>query len=105
MEVKREPLYDGPAIVEALIRISAENESWQTYFEQHNIRPLHISYEQLTSEMDSTVRLVMEYIGVKLDEVPAPQTKRQSDSSTSEWATRFVEEFPQYAHRAKMLQS
>ncbi|MEO8363200.1 MAG: Stf0 family sulfotransferase [Ilumatobacteraceae bacterium] len=105
MEVKREPVYDGPAIVEALRRISAENESWQMYFEQHNIRPLHISYEQLTSEMDSTVRLVMEYIGVKLDEVPAPQTKRQSDSSTSEWATRFVEEFPPYAHRANMLQS
>lgn len=102
MEIKQEPVYDGPAIVAALKRISAENASWQTYFEQHNIRPLHISFEQLTGEMDSTVRLVMDYIGVQLGEVPDPQTKRQSDSATGEWATRFVEEFPQYAHRAHM---
>lgn len=105
MEIKQDPIYDGFAIAAALERIASENTSWQTYFEQHNIHPLSISYEQLTGDMDATVRRVMDYIGVQLDEVPAPQTKRQSDSATGEWASRFVREFPQYAHRAQMAQS
>jgi len=104
MEIKRDPVYDGSSIAAALDRISTENADWQTYFEQNNIQPLNISYEQLTREMDVTVRRVMEYIGAPIDVIPSPQTKQQSDSTSSEWATRFIREFPQYAHRAQMLQ-
>lgn len=104
METKQDPVYDGSSIVAALERITKENADWQTYFEQNNIQPLNISYEQLTREMDATVRRVMDYIGVHIDEVPSPQTKQQSDSTSSEWATRFIREFPQYAHRTQMLQ-
>lgn len=104
MEIKREPVYDGSSIVAALKRISAENADWQMYFEQNNIHPLTITFEQLTQEMDLTVRRVMHYIGAKIEAVPSPQTSQQSDSTSSEWATRFVQEFPQYAHRANMRQ-
>ncbi len=104
MEVKGEAAYDGLAIAAALDRIAAENADWQTYFEQNDIRPLNITFEQLTQEMDDTVRLVMNYIGANIDVIPNPQTKQQSDSTNSEWATRFVQEFPQYAHRANMRQ-
>ncbi|MEO5974047.1 MAG: Stf0 family sulfotransferase [Ilumatobacteraceae bacterium] len=104
MESKREPVYDGLSIVAALERISAENADWQTYFERNNIHPLSITFEQLTQEMEETVRRVMHYIGAKIDTVPSPQTKQQSDSTSGDWAIRFVQEFPQYAHRAKLPQ-
>ncbi len=104
MEIKRDPIYDGASIAAALERITSENADWQTYFEQNNIQPLNISYEQLTREMDDTVRRVMDFIGTSIDVVPSPQTKQQSDSTSSEWATRFSREFPQYAHRAQMPQ-
>lgn len=104
MEVKQNPIYDGSSIAAALERITSENADWQTYFEQNNIQPLNISYEQLTGEMDVTVRRVMDYIGASIDVVPSPQTKQQSDSTSSDWATRFSREFPQYAHRAQMPQ-
>ena len=104
MEVQREPIYDGLAIVDALKRIADENVDWSAYFERNNIQPLNITYEQLTRNMDATVRRVMDHIGVHIDEVPAPQTTRQSDSINTDWATRFIREFPHFAHRARMPQ-
>ncbi|MHB1129047.1 MAG: Stf0 family sulfotransferase [Ilumatobacteraceae bacterium] len=102
MEIKQDPVYDGSSIIEALERIASENADWKAYFEENNIQPLNITYEQLTKDMDATIRRVMDHIGIHIDEVPAPQTTQQSDSTNSEWATRFIHEFPQFAHRAQM---
>ncbi len=101
METKRDPVYDGPSIVAALERIANENTAWTTYFERNNIQPLDITFEQLTQNMNATVRRVMDHIGTHIDQVPVPQTKQQSDSINSEWATRFLHEFPQYTHRSQ----
>ncbi|TSA52831.1 MAG: hypothetical protein D4R44_04860 [Actinobacteria bacterium] len=99
MEMQREPIYDGDAIVSALERIADENEQWQKYFVDNNIAPLNITYEQLTRDMDATVRAVMNHIGSPIDTVPAPQTKKQSDEASKEWAERFLLEHPEHAHR------
>ncbi len=102
MEVQREPIYDDGAIVGALARITDENAQWQKYFVDNNIVPLDITYEQLTRDMDTTVRLVMNHIESPIDTVPAPQTKKQSDVTSKEWAERFVLEHPEHAHRANV---
>ena len=102
MEVQREPIYDGDAIKSALARIADENTQWQKYFVDNNIVPLDITYEQLTRDMDATVRLVMNHIDSPIDTVPAPQTKKQSDATSKEWAERFVLEHPEHAHRANV---
>lgn len=102
MAIKNEPVYDGPAIVRALERIASENADWQKYFEQNDIRPLEITYEQLTRDMDATIRKIILHIGAHIDAVPTPQIKQQSDSTNGEWAIRFLAEFPQYALRAQM---
>lgn len=104
MEIKQDPVYNGLAIVDALQRIAGENADWNTYFERNEVQPLNITYEQLTRDMDATVRRVMDHVGAHIDEVPAPQTTQQSDSTNSEWAARFVQEFPQFAHRAQAPQ-
>jgi LPS sulfotransferase NodH len=52
--------------------------------------------------MDATVRLVMNHIDSPIDTVPAPQTKKQSDATSKEWAERFVLEHPKHAHRANV---
>jgi LPS sulfotransferase NodH len=102
MQVQREPVYDSDAIISALARIADENTQWQKYFVDNNIVPLEITYEQLTRDMDATVRLVMNHIDSPIDTVPAPQTKKQSDVTSKEWAERFVLEHPEYAHRANV---
>jgi LPS sulfotransferase NodH len=102
MKVQREPVYDGDAIIGALSRIADENDQWQKYFADNNIKPLEITYEQLTRDMDATVRLVMNHIDSPIDTVPAPQTKKQSDAASREWAERFVREHPEHSHRANL---
>lgn len=104
MEIKRDPIYDGMAIAAALDKIASENADWKTYFQRNDIQPLSITFEQLTRDMDATVRRLMNHIGTPIETVPTPQTTPQSDSINGEWATRFVHEFPQFAHRAQMPQ-
>ena len=99
MQVVREPIYDAPAIINALDRITEENAQWDNYFATEGIVPLHITYEQLISNMDSTVRKVMAFIDSPIEVVPAPQTKKQSESASRQWAERFVNEYPEHIHR------
>ncbi len=102
MEVQREPVYDSIAIVDALKRIADENTQWTKYFTDNKISPLSITYEQLTRDMDATVRKVMDFIDSPIDTVPAPQTKKQSDVTSKEWAELFLREHPEHAHRANV---
>jgi len=105
MEVQREPVYDSAAIVDALKRIADENTQWTKYFADNKISPLSITYEQLTRDMDATVRKVMDFIDSPIDTVPAPQTKKQSDFTSKEWAELFLREHPEHAHRANVPNS
>jgi len=99
MVANKDPHYDADAIIDALERISSENAQWDTYFSANAITPLHVTYEQLTREMDATIRLIMGHIGAHVDEVPPPATKSQSDELNAQWAQRFVDEHPEHAHR------
>ena len=105
MEVQREPVYDSIAIVDALKRIADENTQWTKYFTDNKISPLSITYEQLTRDMDATVRKVMDFIDSPIDTVPAPQTKKQSDVTSKEWAELFLQEHPEHVHRANVPNS
>jgi len=104
MATKADPVYDADAIAAALARISEENSDWDVYFTQHNINPLHITYEQLTRDMESTIKRVMTFIGSPVEVVPAPQTKKQGDSINKDWAERFLAEYPEHVGRTTMWQ-
>jgi LPS sulfotransferase NodH len=100
MAIKREPVYDAAAITRALNRIQHENDQWSQYFTDHGITPLHITYEQLTRDTESTIRSIMDFIGAPVDRVPAATTRSQSDGINTEWAARFLADHPHFAHRA-----
>ena len=104
MATKADPVYDAEAITAALSRISDENSDWDVYFTQNSITPLHITYEQLTRDMDPTIRRVMAFIDTPIDVVPEPQTKKQGDAVNKEWAERFLAQYPEHAERTRMWQ-
>jgi LPS sulfotransferase NodH len=99
MKAKHEPHYDSRAILEALERIDHENSCWSRYFAEHDIHPLHITFEELTRDTETTIRRVLHHIGESVDTVPPTQTSRQSDGINAEWARLFVREYPHLAHR------
>ena len=99
-----EPVYNEQEIVTALHTISSANKSWDQYFAEHKIDPLHLTYEQLTREMDSTVRRIMAHINTNIENVPAPQTKRQSDGASAQWESQFLEARPEFRARAATIE-
>jgi LPS sulfotransferase NodH len=100
MAVVREPVYDAEAITRALARIQHENDQWTHYFSEHGIAPLHITYEQLTRDTDTTIQAIMSFIEAPIEHVPPATTRSQSDGINAEWAHRFLHEHPEHAHRA-----
>ena len=99
MAAIKEPVYDGPAIAQALDRIAHENMQWSNYFASNNISPLHITYEELIGDTPATIGKIMNLIGEQLGEIPASQVRPQSDSRNGQWAAQFITEYPQHAHR------
>jgi LPS sulfotransferase NodH len=97
-------VYDADAIAAALDRISDENSDWDVYFAQNHITPLHITYEQLTRDMDTTIKRLMSFIGSPIESVPEPQTKKQGDAVNKEWAERFLAQCPEHTERTRMWQ-
>ena len=54
----------------------------------------------LIGDLDGTVRRILATVSAEAAEIPAPQTKQQSDSSSRDWIDRFLAERPQHRHRA-----
>jgi LPS sulfotransferase NodH len=104
MSATNEPVYNEQEIVNALHTISSANKSWDQYFAEHQIDPLHLTYEQLTREMDITVRRIMAHINTPIENVPAPQTKRQSDGASAHWESQFLEARPEFKARAATIE-
>ena len=103
MTAIREPIYNEQAIVEALETISTANKNWDAYFAKHSITPLFVTYEQLTRDMNTTVRRIMSHINTPIDTVPEPQTKRQSDGASAMWEQQFLNSRPEFASRAATI--
>lgn len=105
MSAVREPKYDETAIVTALETISQANKNWDKYFAENSITPLHVTYEQLTRDMDATVRRIMNHIETPITTVPEPQTKRQSDTASATWEKQFLQARPEFASRAATMKA
>jgi LPS sulfotransferase NodH len=103
MTAIREPVYNEQAIVDALETISTANKNWDAYFAKHSITPLFVTYEQLTRDMNTTVRRIMSHINTPIETVPEPQTKRQSDGASAQWEQQFLNSRPEFASRAATI--
>jgi len=104
MSARSEPIYSEQEIVAALQTIQNANLSWDKYFSEHQIVPLHVTYEQLTRDMDVTVRRIMSHIETPIETVPAPQTKRQSDDASAQWERKFLDARPEFESRAATIE-
>jgi len=100
MTVRAGATYDADAIEAALDRIADENESWDRYLGDIGAAPMRATFEELVGDLDGTVRRILATVSAEAAEIPAPQTKQQSDSSSREWIERFLAERPQHRHRA-----
>jgi LPS sulfotransferase NodH len=79
--------------IQYLERVLIDHESkWQKYFEENNIDPLVLVYEELAEDPASAIAEVLKLIGVSGPAYvkPRPRLLRQSDSLTDEWVERYI---------------
>jgi trehalose 2-sulfotransferase len=70
-----------------------QEESWQRIFAAHGIVPHCVTYEDLVADHESTVRRVLEFLGIgdETTSIAAPESLRQSDGMSVEWEARYRE--------------
>jgi trehalose 2-sulfotransferase len=86
-----EPGFDFDEIA-AFVRIGeAEDVRWQQYFQEHNILPLKVIYEEMVQDLEGTVRRVLGFLGIPAEnvEVPPPTLRKQADDRSREWEVRY----------------
>lgn len=89
-----EPSFD-PHNIERLENLLAANEqNWQTYFQQAGVEPLVIFYEDLAADYAGVIRQVVGWLGVPCDQsfhIPPPALVKQADSVNEQWIERYLQ--------------
>jgi trehalose 2-sulfotransferase len=68
-----------------------QQASWQRFFEEQELSPLCVFYEELAENHESTVRRVLQFLDIPSEQtlIPQPRSAIQSDSLSKEWEERY----------------
>ena len=89
---ERAPEFDRDRIARMLARVEREEGLWESLFEQLQIEPRRVVYEDLVAAQEETVRAVLEHLGVEAPadlHLPPPVLERQADALSEEWIERY----------------
>jgi LPS sulfotransferase NodH len=65
-------------------------ELWQRFFQEHEISPHPVLYEELVADYEPTVRRVLEFLDIRGEQtIPPPSSLKQSDALSEEWEERY----------------
>jgi LPS sulfotransferase NodH len=86
-----EPGFDFDGI-DAFVRIGeVEDAHWRKFFQEHDISPLELIYEELVRDLEGTVRLVLGFLGIPAENIKVrpPTLRKQADDHSREWEARY----------------
>lgn len=86
-----EPGFDFDEIAEFVRLGEIEDARWRQFFQEHNISPLELYYEDLVRDLEGHIRRVLEYLGIPAENVnvPPPNLRQQADGRSREWEARY----------------
>lgn len=90
----KDPFYDAEAIAAQLALSQRMEAEWEAWFAKEQIKPLRVTYGELSAAAFSTLQRVRKAIGLKgelRDDIPPP-TAKLADATNQEWADRFRSE-------------
>jgi LPS sulfotransferase NodH len=88
-----EPDFDPHAIARLEQTLVENDFKWQSYFQNSNILPLIVEYEDLASDYRGNIVRVLKWLGVPNADtvaIPPSRLKQQSNSRNEEWLTRYM---------------
>jgi LPS sulfotransferase NodH len=86
-----EPGFDFDEI-EAFVRAGeVEDAHWRNFFDEHDISPLRLIYEELVQDLGGTVGSVLQFLGIPAEnfKLPPPSLRKQADDHSREWEARY----------------
>ena len=83
------PRYDHDEIKAALSVLDEEAIRWSTWFDEHEVVPLAITYEQLAEKPGDTLLRVIEHVGGHATQPVAMRTSKLATTLNAEWSARF----------------
>lgn len=87
-----EPQYDFQAIYLVCKNLQAEDAAWNSYFDEHQIVPHRLTYEDLVAAPEEAVRGILDFLSVPHD-LRAVRTQdgpqRQMTQRNTQWCKRF----------------
>ena len=101
----RELPFDPEAIRDLEVMLDQNDHRWRGYFKNNGIEPLIVEYEDLATDYAGNIKRVLGWLDIPgVDVIAPPRLKRQADSQTDEWFTRY-REFRQTQDGARTLGS
>jgi len=90
----KDPVYDAAAIAAQLALSEQMETEWEAWFAKEQIRPLRVTYDELSAAPYATLDYVLKTLGLDYeprDQVTPPVAKL-ADATNREWAERFRSE-------------
>lgn len=81
--------YHAGAIAHVIKMLRAQEEGWNAWFAEEDIKPIDISYPYLWRNLTTVVATVLEALGLDPRLAPAPVLERQADQRSDEWVDRY----------------
>jgi LPS sulfotransferase NodH len=83
-------VFDFAQIDQCVGQIERANAFWKQWFSAQGIQVHQITYEQVVTDYQTTVRAVLAFVGQSpTTDIPLPTLPRQADSLTEDWADRY----------------
>jgi trehalose 2-sulfotransferase len=92
---KTKPVYSYQEIDRILGWLALQDSLWTEFFIAAKVQPLTVIYEDLVSDYDGTLRMVLKYLEVPYhDPIPLLPTglRKQATEESDRWASRFYQE-------------
>jgi LPS sulfotransferase NodH len=89
---KQEPRFDYAEIERWLTFLNNQELNWYRYFEQRNLDPLLLVYEDMIEAFEPAVFAVLRYLGIPVPPgtmVPPPRLAKQADAVSEEWVRKY----------------
>lgn len=89
--------FDQLAISYCELLIRASDAYWAEYFNHHAITPLHITFENITVNYESSVRSALTFLDLPEEtRIPPPATVKMSDRRSELWINELRGKKPMY---------
>ncbi|QNG20984.1 sulfotransferase [Rhodococcus triatomae] len=88
-EVDARARYHPDGIAHLVTELRNQEFGWRKWFEDNDIRPLEVGYEELTSDTTKVVAGILEALGLDPAAAPPPALEKQGDLRSNEWAERY----------------